>query len=271
MQSSMLKSWTGFRANCAAPRPAQRRAAVQQRGQLSVRAAVVAAPAELEVKSLEGEDKGTATLSLKVRRGPGGQGNEEALMCLHQGSACSLSAATRTHSECFGGDCKSASWPGCAAHVAGGIVWHRSATAPRPAARAAQVAEESAKGLVHRYLVYAQQNARRVSGTQLKEYTWSSCTAACNEALAAALQLAHRAFLSFFACFCILRLLSSRLSMLRLRAHPSAGHRQHTDALGGAGRRAQALQAEGQRQRAARLPPLAAHARRRHLLWPQAP
>lgn len=94
MQSSMLKSWTGFRANCAAPRPAQRRAAVQQRGQLSVRAAVVAAPAELEVKSLEGEDKGTATLSLKV-------------------------------------------------------------------------AEESAKGLVHRYLVYAQQNARRGTASTL--------------------------------------------------------------------------------------------------------
>lgn len=65
MQTLRLPSFTGFRANQSAPRPAARKIAVQ-RSQLCVRAATVAAPAELEVKKLDGSSAGTAQLSLKV-------------------------------------------------------------------------------------------------------------------------------------------------------------------------------------------------------------
>lgn len=88
-----IPSFTGFKPCSAAPRnTVPRKNTAQSRQQFVVRASVVAEPATLEVKTIDGSSAGTASLSLKVAD------------------------------------------------------------------------PETAKGLVHRYLVMVRQNARRVSG-----------------------------------------------------------------------------------------------------------
>ena len=104
----------------------------------------------------------------------------------------------------------------------------------------------TAKGLVHRYLVYVQQNARRVRD--------------------------ERQRMAIVNCFCPGR------ELPRMRRRPSdasqshtllLGHGEHAHADRGARRWPQALQAEGHRWRAPRQQHLAALPRRRHQLWPQ--
>jgi len=61
-----LPSFVGFRAAGATPRTAPRSAGVQQRQQMVVRASVMAEPATLDVKTLDGSSAGAASLALRV-------------------------------------------------------------------------------------------------------------------------------------------------------------------------------------------------------------
>jgi large subunit ribosomal protein L4 len=63
---AQIATFTGFRP-CSAPRAAAAAARpVQQRSQLCVRASQVAAPASLEVKTLDGTAAGSASIALRV-------------------------------------------------------------------------------------------------------------------------------------------------------------------------------------------------------------
>lgn len=100
---AQIASFTGFRP-CSAPRAAASVARpAQQRSQLCVRASQVAAPASLEVKTMDGTAAGTASISLRVADETSAKGLVHRYLVMVRQNARQGNASTLTRGEVRGG------------------------------------------------------------------------------------------------------------------------------------------------------------------------
>ena len=92
-----LPSFVGLRAGLAAPRPAPRAAPAPRASsrQLAVRASTLAAPATLDVKTLDGAAAGTASLALRVAEDTSAKGLVHRYLVLVRQNARRVRAAPR--------------------------------------------------------------------------------------------------------------------------------------------------------------------------------